>query len=109
MLDLPSTLAVASVSPLALELIKRPPLWQHLLHTSWQLVLKDSFNVDLVADLLKMMKDPDPLLIDFLEHICKKFSLLGLMQVGEHKGEIMLQLDDNCKVVGPRCFQLMQC
>ena len=69
---------------------------------------QDSFDVDLLTDLLKMTKDPEPLLLDFLAHICKKFSLLGLMQVGEHKGEVMLQLDDNCKVVGPRCFQLMQ-
>ena len=108
MLDLASILAVASIRPLVLQLIKRPLLWQHLLRNSWQLILKDSFNVDLMTDLLKMMKDPEPLLLDFLEHICKKFSLLGLMQVGEHKGEIMVQLDDNCKVLGPRCFQLMQ-
>ena len=107
MLDLASLLALASGCPLALELIKRPLVWQHLLRTSWQLILKDSFDVDLVTRLLKMTRDPEPLL-DFLEHICKKFSLLGLMQVGEHKGEIMLQLDDNCKLVGPRCFQLMQ-
>ena len=53
MLDLASILALASVCPLALELIKRPLVWHHLLRTSWQLILKDSFDVELVTGLLK--------------------------------------------------------
>ena len=46
MLDLPSTHALASANPLALAILeKSPPLWQQLLHRSWQLFLKDFQNV----------------------------------------------------------------
>ena len=105
MLDLPSTLALASISSLALSLIKRPLLWQHLLDSSWQLFVKDFYNVDLMVDLLKLMEDPEPLLLSFLEHICQNFHLLRLMGV---KGEIILHLGPDYKVVDPICFMLMQ-
>ena len=104
MLDLPSTLALASISSLTLSLIKRPLLWQQLLQSSWQLFVKDFYNVDLMVDLLKLMEDPEPLLLTFLEHICH-FHLLGLMGV---KGEILLHLGPDYKVVDPICFMLMQ-
>ena len=69
MLDLASILALASVCLLALGLIKRPLVWQHLLRTSWQLILKDSFDVDLVTGLLKMTRDPEPLLLVQFCHV----------------------------------------
>ena len=105
MMDLPSTLALASVNPLVVALLGRPLLWQHLLSKSWKLFPN---SIDLMTDLLKMMEDPEPQLLDFLEYICQNYPLLGLIEIGEHKGEVMLHLGDNYKVVGPSCFMLMQ-
>ena len=105
MLDLPSTHAIASTSPLALSLVKRPLVWKQLLQSSWKLFCKDFNNVDLMVDLLKLMNDPEPQLLSFLEHICQNFPLLRL---NRPKGEIILRLGTNSKVVKPDCFKLMQ-
>ena len=59
-----------------------------------------------MVDLLKLMNDPEPQLLSFLEHICENLPLLG--SFGEVKGEIILQLGTNYKVVSPGCFKLMQ-
>ena len=105
MLDLPSTQAFVSVNPLALAILEKSyPLWQHLLHRSWQLFLKDFQNVALITDLLKMMKDPDPLLLSCLEYICQS----SPFRVSSFPGKIILRLGDNYRVVTPWCFTLMQ-
>ena len=109
MLDLPSTLALASVNPLVISLVQRTLIWKHLLKTSWQLFLEDFTKVDKMIELLKMMKDPEPFLLDFLEYICCNVPLIGLIiEVGEHRGEIKLQLNGKNKVVGPSLFMLLE-
>ena len=109
MLDLPSTLALASVNPLVISLVQRTLIWKHLLKTSWQLFLEDFTKVDKMIELLKMMKDPEPFLLDFLEYICRNVPLIGLIiEVGEHRGEIKLQLNGKNKVVGPSLFMLLE-
>ena len=93
MLDLPSIVALASINPVVVSLVQRSPLWTHLLRSHWHL--------DEMIDLLKKMKDPEPRLLNFLEHICQSYHL-------EFDCEIKLLIGGKTKVVSPNCFLILE-
>ena len=61
-----------------------------------------------MTDLLKMMNDPEPLLLDCLEYICQNSPLRVSSFPLHDLRNIMLRLGDNYKVVTPWCFTFMQ-
>ena len=81
-LDSSSTLALASVQPLVIQLLQRSSIWKGLLR---RCTIEDYDNFDennrfVVEDLvgiLKITEDPVPLLLELLHIICEKFSRYG--------------------------------
>ena len=81
-LDSSSTLALASVQPLVVQLLQRSSIWKGLLRRSTieDFDDYDENNKSTVEDLvgiLKMMGDPVPLLLELLHIICEKFLNYG--------------------------------
>ena len=78
-LDLPSTVALASVHTVTASLIKRDFLWKQLLHQTFKtksdflVVYKE--KVDLLITLIKQLDDVDEhqLHQSLFHHICKRF------------------------------------
>ena len=78
-LDVASTLALATVQPLVLDLLQRRFMWKNLMRRS-KIGLKNDYGVTNEDDkrevlqlvsILKMVDDPKPLLLDLLHHICQ--------------------------------------
>ena len=103
MLDLPTTLALASVNPLAVFLLCRPLAWRRFLKRSFKPTgsFRQMFrNANMISELLKManVKESRFLgskdareslslqLLDFVDHICQVFPGLDEEEVTSHLG-----------------------
>ena len=78
-LDLASTLHLASILPLVLQLLQRKSIWRDLIRRSienFDLIMRDDYEeimwiVDQLVDILKMLESPELLLLDVLHVICE--------------------------------------
>ena len=76
-LDLASTLHLASILPLVLQLLQRKSIWRDLIRRSienFDLIMRDDYVeimwiVDQLVDILKMLESPELLLLDVLHII----------------------------------------
>ena len=100
LLDLPSTLALASTHNLALEVLHQKRIWKYLIlrmklakprfwHCGNSVEIKEmQKRVDMVTTLLKLMEEPEPLLKILLETIC--FNFPPAMDENGHKDVIFI-------------------
>ena len=86
-LDGPSILSLVKALPLALEIVQRKSMWMKLVKREcpymgndvlWgeefeEALTKDKEKVMLFVEILKMAENPNPLLLDLLHVICKRF------------------------------------
>ena len=81
-LDSSSTLVLATVQPLVVQLLQRSSIWKGLLRRStiedvYFYTEETRFTVEDLVNILKMMEDPLPLLSELLHIICEKFPRYG--------------------------------
>ena len=125
MLDLSTTVALASANPLAVSLLSRPPLWRQFLFRLTQhgemciMWLRSCPNctstsvykqkAPMIADILKMMECQESRLLDFVEHISQAFPV---DEDGEGRfpygGEIKLSLGENSRTISPAGFMYLE-
>ena len=104
-LDLASTLHLASILPLVLQLLQRKSIWRDLIRRSienFDLIMRDDYEeimwiVDQLVDILKMLESPELLLQDVLHVICEIYKdskeeaevILSCTCLCEHKIEFV--------------------
>ena len=85
-LDVASILALATVQPLVTSLIQRRFIWKDLIGRSTicgseQSVDNRKRNVGELVEILKLVADPEPHLLELLHTICEKWEHTGSVQV----------------------------
>ena len=120
-LDAVSTLSLVKALPLALELIQRKFLWRKLVRRVCpfdtdevvseaefeEVVVKERSKVMPLVEIVKMMEDPNPRLLDLLHVICQRFPPVARDDVPEEarsrwsNGEIRVN-----EIPGPEFIEL---
>ena len=79
-LDVASTLALATVQPLVVDLIQRRFIWKDLLRRSAICGFenedsqeRNERNVEQLVEILKLVEDPEPHLLELLHTICERY------------------------------------
>ena len=91
-LDVPSTWALVTAQPLILDVLQHKFVWKGLLKR-WPLAGDDELEqVKQLANILKMMEQPETLLYDLLDIICE------YVEYEEEEGELLLNsIRLNCR------------
>ena len=122
-LDGPSTLALVEALPLALEVIQRKSMWTKLvkrvcpfgtddvLAEPEEMVTNQRRRVMPLVEILKMMEDPNLLLLDLLHIICERFPTFNREDVREDlRGfiQVSCSCEDTSHTVSPHGFLLLE-
>ena len=117
MLDLPTMKNLASVNPLAVSVLSRPPMWRRILKRTYQRGLSydpidgdwpreelESFRQEApkIADLLKMLEDQQSGLHELLDYVCEAFPL------PEFGAEVKLRVCGRSRPISGRGFMFME-
>merc|ERR1719430_1075123 len=77
LLDVSSILALATVQPLVLNLLQRSFIWKTLIRRSAksenELEGLDRGKIKQLMEILKLVEDPEPQLLELLHSICQRY------------------------------------